>query len=72
MTAREPAKPESPHDDGYETGVAVNGHALANTAGASVVPPPPTAAKPGSKPSNGSSSSQRGGGGGGGKPSVSR
>ena len=66
MTAREPVKPESPHDDGYETGVAVNGHAPSNAAGAGVGAPP-TAPKPG-RPSNGSHR----GGGGGGKPSVSR
>ena len=66
MTAREPVKPESPHDDGYETGVAVNGHAPSNAAVAGVGAPP-TAPKPG-RPSNGSHR----GGGGGGKPSVSR
>lgn len=58
-TNREPSvsnKPESPHDDGYETGVAVNGPTSPGAIAA-----PPVAPKP-----------NRGSGGGSSKPGPSR
>lgn len=46
LNRAEAKNPESPHDDGYETGVVLNGH-LNQSSPTSKLSPPPVAPKPG-------------------------